>query len=553
MDLTKKYKYDEEKKFWYSDKLQFNYSDGEKSEDYLRIVLSRIYNRSIFSKEIFKLQIDWPSAYHLSSLRANLLRPFEHCLGRGRRILELGCGCGAVTRYLGECGGDVLAVEGSVRRAEIAGLRCKDLDNVTFLVDNIMALDADCIGTFDVVTLIGVLEYARIYGGGPGAELRLLQKARSFLKNDGILILAIENKLGLAYFSGKPEDHTGVVWGSICSAYHDHGVRTYSRKELTALLREAGFAYLEQFVPIPDYKMPVSVILQHGLNNTDRFDAAAFLGTDTAYRHKGLFNISEAWRSVADAGLTAELADSLCFICSPCKEYNGTKDLSDILAVHYGEFSANQKKYLKKMTLKDCGGELFCLRESVFPELGAESPDSQTGIRQTIKSEPYIKGRLLSDVICNIIVNPGWSVQDLIMGFLPWYKLLLKISLDGGKSLPGWALDLAPFNCIIDEQGVLRTFDLEWAADKNVSFDIVMVRGIIATLHRIGTVARPKAAKQLHTGFLVKALCSGLGRDFTDEDLQRIVGEENILNIHIFKTVPNWEEIKENYLRCSMP
>ncbi len=58
--------------------------------------------------------------------------------------------------------------------------------------------------TFDVVTLIGVLEYARVYGG-PGGEVKLLQQARSYLKPDGLLVLAMENQLGLKYFAGIPE------------------------------------------------------------------------------------------------------------------------------------------------------------------------------------------------------------------------------------------------------------------------------------------------------------------------------------------------------------
>lgn len=552
MDLAQKYAYDEEKNFWYAGNLRFDYSDGKSSEEYLRTVLRRVYDRSIFSKEIAKLQKDWPSAYHLSSLRANLLRPFENCLGRGKRILELGCGCGAVTRYLGECGGEILAVEGSAVRAEIAALRCRGLDNVTFLVENIMNLDADLIGTFDAVTLIGVLEYARIYGGGKGAELRLLQKVRSLLKEGGALILAIENKLGLAYFAGKPEDHTGIAWGSICGVYHEHGVRTYSRKELTALLHEAGFAYLEQFAPIPDYKMPAAVMLQKGLDSTDRFDAAAFFGILSKYRDKMEFNLGEAWRSAAEAGLAAELANSLCFVCSPCAEYGGTKELSDVLAEHYGQFLGGQKKYLKKMTLKDCGGELMCLRESLFPDLGADKPDAKSGIRQIIKNEPYIKGRLLSDCIRSIIVKPGWTVQELVMGFLPWYKYLLKISEDGGKTLPGWALDLAPFNCIADEKGVIRPFDLEWCADKNVSFDAAVVRSIISVLLKLGTSAVPADPKQLQTGFLVKAVCQGFGRDFSDEDLERLFGEENILDNCIFGRVFSWNEVKKIALPCGM-
>ena len=51
----------------------------------------------------------------------------------GGDVLEIGAGCGAITRYLGECGGNILALEGTPRRAAIASARTRGLDNVTVL------------------------------------------------------------------------------------------------------------------------------------------------------------------------------------------------------------------------------------------------------------------------------------------------------------------------------------------------------------------------------------------------------------------------------------
>lgn len=60
------------------------------------------------------------------------MRPFENDLHGD--ILEIGAGCGAITRYLGECGGNVLALEGS-QDAAIARARTRDLQNVTVVSD----------------------------------------------------------------------------------------------------------------------------------------------------------------------------------------------------------------------------------------------------------------------------------------------------------------------------------------------------------------------------------------------------------------------------------
>ena len=106
-----------------------NYSDGDEAEQRIASVIKQASDITILSTELRQHCTDWPSLYHLSGTRANIMRPFENIL-KGD-ILEIGAGCGAVTRYLGECGANVLALEGSPRRAAIARSRTRDLENVT--------------------------------------------------------------------------------------------------------------------------------------------------------------------------------------------------------------------------------------------------------------------------------------------------------------------------------------------------------------------------------------------------------------------------------------
>ena len=104
------------------------YNDGDISEDYLLKVIKEASDVSTTSLQLRQAIKDWASEYHLSPARYNLLRPFN--FNQEQKILELGCGCGAITRYLGEQGTQVEAIEGSARRARITANRCRDLDNV---------------------------------------------------------------------------------------------------------------------------------------------------------------------------------------------------------------------------------------------------------------------------------------------------------------------------------------------------------------------------------------------------------------------------------------
>lgn len=541
MKLSDNYAYDEEKKIWHGKKFHFAYSDGAETENNLLNILKRVYNKGLFSKELFKVQKDWVTTYYFSACRANLLRPFQKHFHSGSRVLELGCGCGALTRYLGECGAQVLAVEGSEKRAEIAALRCEGLENVTVLNENIQNLSSEKIGKFDVVTLIGVLEYARLFGGGKGAEVRMLETARSLLNENGILILAIENKLGLGYFAGYPEDHTNILWGSICNAYDEDGVMTYSRKELTEKLFQAGFVRLEQFVPVPDYKLPVSVITQKGLDSADRCDLAAICGYSfREYQELPLFNLGEAWKSVVDAGLLPELANSLCFVAY--MRDNAAEN--NVLAEHYTKLSKEHKEYAKKMVIRDREGTLFCEREYLYPELQRKNND----IVHEVSNEPYYKGELAIDRIRRYVVKPGWTVQGLAHAFLPWYQYLVKMSSDQGRFLPPEAMDLTPFNMIIDEKGKICSFDLEWKARQKISFDLVLIRSVIVTFYKLGTVASPAEGVLLTFGFLLKSLCKVFGKDFSDEYIEKVLAEEDVLDSFIHGGYPDWKLMKDNTL-----
>src|ERR1039457_7395583 len=121
--------------FRHSSGQDFAYSDCKEVEDPLLNLVSNAADRITFSTELLEAITDWPSEYHLSRGRHCLVRPLG--IRPGDRVLELGCGCGAITRYLGEMGANVVAVEGSLSRARVAADRCRDLANVSVFVDEI--------------------------------------------------------------------------------------------------------------------------------------------------------------------------------------------------------------------------------------------------------------------------------------------------------------------------------------------------------------------------------------------------------------------------------
>jgi hypothetical protein len=92
---------------------------------------------------------------------------------------------------------------------------------------------------FDLVCIVGVLEYAASGAGGSGTHRDFLAKAATLRKPGGALLVAIENQIGLKYLLGYREDHLGLPWIGIEGYPGDHGIRTFTRSVLGRMLTAA--------------------------------------------------------------------------------------------------------------------------------------------------------------------------------------------------------------------------------------------------------------------------------------------------------------------------
>lgn len=186
--------------------VDLDWSDG--SETYLLKVFEEAGAVGDYPVELAGFIRDWPSRYHLSHLRVNLLEAIRGLLDPSWVALEIGGGAGALTKWLARVLARVDVIEGSIQRARVNRVRTQDEQNVRVLVGDMVASPFP--DTYDLATLVGVLEYM---SAGPDmtrrqACLQLLRKIRHSLREEGMLILAIENRLGAKYWAGCGEDHT---------------------------------------------------------------------------------------------------------------------------------------------------------------------------------------------------------------------------------------------------------------------------------------------------------------------------------------------------------
>ncbi len=230
------------------------YSDGQVEDRLLQIAqtCSEEQLNAVIAREK-----DWAVLYHMSHIRENIVSwlPIE----KTDSVLEVGAGCGAVTGALAQKAGFVTCIELSKKRSAINASRHRDLDNIRILVGNFQDIEKNLTETYDYVTLIGVFEYAQSYIGTENPYVEFLRQVRRHLKPEGHLVIAIENRLGLKYWAGCREDHTGHLFEGLEGYPEAPGVRTFSKPELEKLFSAAGFSECDFYYPYPDYKFPMAL------------------------------------------------------------------------------------------------------------------------------------------------------------------------------------------------------------------------------------------------------------------------------------------------------
>ncbi len=292
---------------------KFAYSEGPETEAYLLELFERAKDLSVNSRELESGIRDWPSRYHLSRERSLAYQALN--IPPAARVLEIGSGCGAVTRLLGERAAEVLALEGSPRRAAITRARARGLDAVQVLCASFE--DVVFREKFDVVVCNGVLEYASLFVSDEDPHRRLLKLLSDVVCQGGSLIVAIENKLGLRYFGSGKEEHTDIMFDGVEGyARVPGGARTFGASELIGMLRDQ-FPSVEMLLPLPDYKLPTAIIRKRLLDrvncaelfaNTMRYDFGSHV---TPRMHERL-----VWRELQRNGLLADFANSFFAIAS---------------------------------------------------------------------------------------------------------------------------------------------------------------------------------------------------------------------------------------------
>ncbi|GMQ83462.1 MAG: hypothetical protein BMS9Abin06_0196 [Gammaproteobacteria bacterium] len=462
-----------------SDGRNIQYSDGLIHERYLKKVFSEATDFSSASSELTSHIRDWPSEYHLSRRRSQLLNGFAY--RRQSSVLEVGCGCGAITRFLGETFDDVVAVEGSFARAELARRRTADLDNVGILCAPFHEISFH--KKFDLIFCIGVFEYSNVFVSAEDPYDRILQHFRSLLSEQGVLILAIENQFGLKYFSSSAEDHTQFMFDGV----EDYprmtdGARTFGYHELKTRL-EQHFGNARFYYPYPDYKIPDCVLSERFFSLADASELISRMKSrDYLNRKIPLFNESLANGALARNNMLPFFANSFLVIAGNDAEEPARFDQLGIL---YGTGRTEAFQAVTRF-LEDDEERVVVEKQLLHPEI----PPADDSLKFCSVKEAWQRGASVHSLIARKTLRRSYVEADVFSEAMQWYNFLLaKSSRENGVPvLDGKFIDCIWRNVIISD-GVCHYIDAEMKWYEPIPLSVLFIRAAYHFLEEIQSMS----------------------------------------------------------------
>jgi SAM-dependent methyltransferase len=448
-----------------------SYSDG--AEERVYDLIREAADLSSMSDELAAQATSWAERYHLTTSRANLLRPFA--LPEDAVVLEIGAGCGAITRYLGERCGWVDALEPVLSRARAARARVRDLSNVEVFVGSIEDLPSG--PGYDLVVVVGVLEYVGEGTADLGPQHTFLRQIEGVLRPGGSLLLAIENRLGVKYLAGAGEDHTGRVYDSVEGYPAGTIARTFSRSELTGLLESAGLAP-SFYCAFPDYKLPRAVLSDALFASVPplAWRIPQFPSPDRVGRWSRAVNEERLWRALVQDGVGPSFGNSFVVIARKGPRRSDGEDLWPVgqLAAFY---QPDRRAVYATQTL-------VCEREgtTVFRRspLRSVSAGSRTPVGGLLDAERVREESALV---------PGTDLLEVLEGadddrLASYLRRWVAIAESGAAERGGYDPDLLPHNLVEVSDGALEIIDREWRPSV-VSRDEFLARGVLITAWKL--------------------------------------------------------------------
>ena len=212
--------------------------------------------------------------------------------------------------------------------------KCSSIQKIS-KIEELENIDAK----FDIIILIGINENEKI-------NLKnLVRRLEAFLEMDGRILLAVDNKFGLRFWAGNPENILEKKFTSLLGYNNEYEkIETYTKRYIETQLNEIGYK-TRFYYPLPDYRRPNVIFSDDALpeyNSIDKYNPYYTGKSDI------LFNEIDVFREIlkTDKDMFTFFANSfLVEVIKKEKEYDTTYNY-----ISYNNLRKEKYRFITKIS-----------------------------------------------------------------------------------------------------------------------------------------------------------------------------------------------------------
>lgn len=445
---------------------------ADEKDEYLRDCLEECRDLRSHSLELQGRIKDRTSEYHLSPARANLIRWLD--LAGCKRVLELGAGCGSITRYLGEQNLVVHAVESCPVKASLTRKRCRDLANVLVhpTVPKGSPLSPE---RYDIIFCLDAP--GNPDSGVTGKEepwtssTTLLHSVLQLLGDTGVLVVAVDNDTEerLRWADG-PEG--GRQEALMPGAPGNESSFPRLGRELEIVTDTGTWAGV-CYYPFPDHHFP-RVLLADQFIATDEYAYSLLyrvLAREQPLSWQAGENEFLHWKMLCEAGRLGEFAPSALMLIARDRE--ALRRIAPYDFVHFSS-EARRLEY-RTVTFKPRGKDRVEKRR-LYPAVQDEKIVGDT-VRINAIASRYEQGPLVTTLWLKALLanDAETSFTELLRRYYSFVREQSGLVADNAA-----LVDLLPSNLVaVAGSGPYKVIDQEWIFTEPFPVEYILFRALL--------------------------------------------------------------------------
>lgn len=315
----------------------------------------------------------------------------------------------------------------------------------------------------------------------------LLKVCKSILKEDGTLLLGVENRFGLRYFCGDRDPYTNRSFDGV-ENYHRTNVtngRCYSRAEVDAFLKVAGFESKKNYSVMPNLECPQLIYAENYLPKEN-----------LAIRYVPMYNYPDSvfleeefiYNDLADNNMFHAMANAYLIECT------SREQMSDVSQVTIS-MDRGRADSLLTVIRENNTVEKHAVYEEGFSRLKKlvqhnEELKSQgiAVVDAKLEGHRYVMPYVEAELAVNYLRNLYYTDREKFISEMDRFReQILKSSThvedtgEDGVVLEKAYFDMVPINCFF-VNGEFVFFDQEFACE-NYSANVMVLRTIEFVYH----------------------------------------------------------------------